>query len=211
MTLYRNSLFEWQKAGENLVVGDALPEALDPAEQDTFRTQADTLYGNYDDETKGLMQRTFLGGIFFQFKTFGISQMIQWLKCGGATNITQKHFVYEDGELVWRVWTTEEQQANGMGMTYFKKESELTEEEMDRAEPYMEVAGIPSEGRINSCISTLASVFDPELRAKMWADPMKRANLFLSLHDSFIILLLAGLLRLLYGQEAIDSINEQDF
>jgi hypothetical protein len=42
----------------------------------TLKAQADILYGNYDPEAKALVTKTFLGSLFFQFKTYGYARFL---------------------------------------------------------------------------------------------------------------------------------------
>ncbi len=46
---------------------------------------------------------------------------------------------------------------------------------------------------------------------RLWNDPQKRANVWLALHDTWLMVLIAGLVRLLYGDEVIETMNEQDW
>jgi len=66
-----------------------LPEALDPIQQLTLKNQSDQLFGTFDDESKALIQRTLLGGMFFQFKTYGLTNMFNYMHPMTSTNIMQ--------------------------------------------------------------------------------------------------------------------------
>ncbi len=55
-----------------------MPQALSPMETARVKNFADTQYGNYDDETKSLIQKQTLGSLFFQYKTYGLAQFQLW-------------------------------------------------------------------------------------------------------------------------------------
>jgi len=82
-TLYMEMLKDFEIAGKvkqdgsKYVEGDLLPEALSPRLQNNLKVVADKLYGNYDKETKSLMQEQLLGSLFFQFKTFPLERLSQ--------------------------------------------------------------------------------------------------------------------------------------
>lgn len=215
-TTYLHSIEEWKKSsGEEVQIGDYLPEALDPTQQMNFKTQTDILYGNYDDESKSLMQKTLLGGMFFQFKTYGISRMIEWWKQGGTINIIRPIDYTEDGEFVYLVISTQDEINSGKNPITWKKESELTEEEINenRAIKHQEFAGIPNEGRIQSLYAVMFALCsgNTEDLQRLWNDPQTVANIALGLHDMWLMVLIAGLVRLLYGDEIIETMNEQDW
>jgi hypothetical protein len=45
-------------------------------EQKTLKAQSDILFGNYEPEAKALVTKTFLGSLFFQFKTYGYARLL---------------------------------------------------------------------------------------------------------------------------------------
>jgi hypothetical protein len=53
-----------------------LPLALSPTQQNNVKNLANNMYGAYDAEEQALVHKTLLGGAFFQFKTYGISRLI---------------------------------------------------------------------------------------------------------------------------------------
>ena len=54
-----------------------LPQALSPQQALNVKQYADDLYGNYDEETKSIVQKQTLGSLFFQYKTYGLAQAAQ--------------------------------------------------------------------------------------------------------------------------------------
>jgi hypothetical protein len=52
--------------------------ALDPLQQNSIKNLANRLYGAYDKDEQSLVHQTLLGGMFFQFKTYGISRLMDW-------------------------------------------------------------------------------------------------------------------------------------
>ena len=212
---YKRYLANWAQAGEYLKYGQPLPEALTPDQQQTFKTQTDILYGNYDNESKSLMQRTLLGSMFFQFKTFGISRMMEWWKNGGAINIMLPHDMVDPTtkERIFERLSTEAEMMMGKPKITYILESEITEDDRknNRVRPVREVIGAYHEGRVQTAFAYLIAMSKPEELERLWKDPFKRANAFNAIHDLWLWVLLAGLVRLLYGDEIIETMNEQDW
>ena len=213
---YKLTLERWKKYGEDLKYGDALPEALDPIQQNNFKTRTDILFGNYDNESKALIQRTLLGGMFFQYKTYGISRLIEWWRNNGAINIIQPHNIKdENGKQLYEYLSTEEEILAGEPYKKIKNEDEITEEDLkqNRVRPLVDSIGIPNEGRIQSCWAMAAAIVtnDHEAIKEIWEDKFKRANLLAAIHDTWIMVLISGLVRLIYGDDVIETMNEQDW
>ena len=110
--LYRELLRDFEIAGKkkpdntNYVEGDLLPDGLSPRTQDNLKTVADRLYGNYDDETKSLMQKRLLGSLFFQFKTYPLERLSHWFKSPTHINYIQWEQQYwDDGEPIIAYFT----------------------------------------------------------------------------------------------------------
>ena len=133
----------------NLKYGDELPQALSPQEANGIRVYADHLYGNYDRNTKSLLQKSLLGSIVLQFKTYTLQQFLQNVRDTGHINVTKQiHRKSDDGEkLYWKVSTTmEDFQEHGAGQIL--KESELEGVDMTNVVPYVELMGSPTGGKI---------------------------------------------------------------
>lgn len=212
--IYEHALRDWQSMGEALKYGDYLPEALSPTEQVSVKAQTDKLFGNFDDESKALVQRTMLGGMFFQFKTYGLSRAYDYFKPLGATNISMlRPIKTEEGEQMWIVSASEEEAANGYSPEYIVAESELTDEMRKRARPWYEELGVPNQGKFWNMWNFITALAkgDRDKINQMWADRTKRASLFCILHDVWFFALIAGLLRLIMGEEKIDNLSEQDY
>lgn len=213
---YKTYLKFWNKTGEKLKYGDPLPQALDPIQQNNAKTRTDILFGNYDDESKSLIQRTLLGGMFFQFKTYGISRMIEWWRQGGAINIIlPSDMKDENGKQLYIRYATEQEILEGKPWKTIITEDELTQEDLDnnKVTKFQDYTGTPNEGRIQSVWAYVTAIVknDSEEMKRLWNDPHKRANLLASLHDTWLMVIIAGLVRLLYGDEVIETMNEQDW
>ena len=148
---YLTALNEWNKRyGMNLSVGDMLPQALSPSEANGIRTYADHMFGNYDPNTKSLLQKGMLGSLLFQFKTYSINRFLQSFRDKGTINVTRQRIMETtDGEQVYRVTPkTPEDFAKYGQFGYYKKKSELTDEEIDTAVPVVQMAGSVTGGKI---------------------------------------------------------------
>lgn len=51
--------------------------AYPPKEQQAIKNFSDLLYGHYDDESRALINDTFLGSFFMQYKTFITAKLEQ--------------------------------------------------------------------------------------------------------------------------------------
>lgn len=212
--LYRLSLENWRAHNEFLQWGDMLPEALDPIQQLTLKNQSDQLFGTFDDESKALIQRTLLGGMFFQFKTYGLTNMFNYMHPMTSTNIMQMTEVVDaEGNKYWRVKATPEEVAEGYPPYYEVAEIDLTEDERRRGYPMYEMMGIPNEGKMRTMLSILSSFAKGDWADinEKWSNARGRANILLTLHDTFLFVLIAGLIHLLLGDEKENPISERDY
>jgi hypothetical protein len=105
---YLGALNDWNKRyGMNLKPGDALPHALSPTEANGIRVYADHMFGNYDANTKSLMQKGMIGGLIFQFKTYSISRFLQSFRDKGTINVTRQRVMQTDnGDEIYEVLST---------------------------------------------------------------------------------------------------------
>jgi hypothetical protein len=60
----------------DIKIGDDLPLALDPTQEMNIRSVSNNMYGAYDKDAQALVNQTLLGGAFFQFKTYGLTRLI---------------------------------------------------------------------------------------------------------------------------------------
>lgn len=107
--LYYKYLEEWNKV-QPLTEKDKddkghwkLPQAYTPREAESIKNFGDLLYGHYDPSSKSLMDDTFLGSFFMQFKTYATAKLEQWFMKGNTYNIGQyKELVDPDsGEVMY--------------------------------------------------------------------------------------------------------------
>ena len=226
-TLYTESIKEWQTVYSNIEVGDELPLGLDPRQQKSLKNLANKLYGAYDKDEQALVHQTLLGGAFFQFKTYGISRLMDWWKRATEINIIQSNQLRdENGKLLYeRLNTAEEVAATGEFSTIIT-EDEVTNADIleGRVAPLKSTEGGVDEGRMQSTWAVMALAYKSQygktqeerdqaneaLTARM-KSPMFRKNLLAAMLDIFTSLIIQGLIRIVYPEEALDAMTEQDW
>ena len=214
---YKMLLDKWKVTKPDIKYGDKLPQGFTIDDTNSIRTWADKLFGSYDDATKALMQSQVLGSLFFQYKNYTLAMMSGWWS--STTHINADKLVKmtdESGENIWRVVSTDEEYAKTGKVVQYKKESELTPEEINenRAEPVTWWEGDPMKGKIQSMLEMGKAIVngDWETYKRLQESPIFRYNFALILYDSLIMGIIAGLLRfLLYGKEKVDKMKNQDF
>lgn len=145
--LYLNYIREYNRIGytkedgTQYQEGDDLPMAYPPREQQTFKNFADLLYGHYDDESRALINDTFIGSFFLQYKTFITAKLEQWAMKPGIYNtelLKQQYDPVTKEKLYTKV---EYKDGNNIGIPTrtIIRESQLTEEDKKSGnyEPYM--------------------------------------------------------------------------
>ena len=212
---YLGALNDWNKRyGMNLKPGDALPHALSPTEANGIRVYADHMFGNYDANTKSLMQKGMVGGLIFQFKTYSISRFLQAFRDKGTINVTRQRIMQTDnGDEIYEVLSIKPDEWAKYGGRYFKKKSELTEEELSRARPIVQMAGSETGGIIGITVESVRDfLFDRDRFIDNWKNSdVYKANLYISLIDNLGMLIIAMLLKLLYGEETVNDLYNQDW
>ena len=217
-TMYEAALNSWNKHyGYNLNYGDALPEAITLEEANAIRVYADHLYGNYDKNTKSLLQKSLVGSVFLQFKTFQLGQFLQDVRGKGNINITTlHHMTTEDGKKLYKRMFKPEEIAK-FGKTYeivtedeFKNASP---EEVEYYSPFLMFTGAPVIGRMYSDFkSAYDIIFHKDVFLENWAhSDVYKANLYSSLFNNLGMLIIAMLLRLLYGEDTVEHPDEQSW
>lgn len=68
-----------KERGLNLKEGDELPLPYTNAQIGTLKTFSDTTFGFYDHESRAMLQKTAIGSLFSQFRTFVTAQRTNWL------------------------------------------------------------------------------------------------------------------------------------
>lgn len=216
-TLYMEMLKDFEIAGKvkqdgsKYVEGDLLPEALSPRLQNNLKVVADKLYGNYDKETKSLMQEQLLGSLFFQFKTFPLERLSQWFK--SPTHINDIEWVQvkdKDGdELVCVIGE------DGRTITFEKyKNIDPRWITTGRAWFYKVMNGHEVTGHFQRMFATAIYLYNhnqPELDNLWHNNPYFRGQLALSLYDTFYGVILAFLIRLLFGEDRISNMSNEEW
>jgi len=219
--LYLNYIREYNRIGytkedgTQYQEGDDLPIAYPPREQQTFKNFADLLYGHYDDESRALINDTFIGSFFLQYKTFITAKLEQWVMKPGIYNtelLKQQYDPVTKEKLYIKV---DYKDGNNIGIPTrtIIRESQLTEEDKKSGnyEPYMRWEGAPMEGMWQSTMSFAKAIrnMDGQELREIIKDPMKKANLILALNDmvlaSIIMLIINALFSTAIGQENILS------
>lgn len=221
---YRMSIDNWRALGgkwADLKYGDPLPHALDPEEQRSLATQADMLYGNFNDDTKALISKTTLGMLFMQMKTYGYAGFMSQVKTGGATNILEKHVAEEYNKKTGRVekvcireTTPEEREATGQHYEELY-ESEVTPEMWKSGKVHyrMDPAGSPMEGRIQTIFATIAAMrkLSPNEWITLFQNPSTKYNILAALFETLFASIFAALLGKVYGEDTINNMTDQDW
>ena len=206
-----------------------LPRPYLQKEVDTFKNYADMLYGHYDDESKALINDTFLGAFWLQYKTFVTAKIERYGMKPGVYNthlLKQQYVTDEDGnkEALYLKIVKEGNELH----RYVVPESKLSPRDIELRElgtagdpntgesvtAYIKWEGIPMEGIMQSMGSlsrTLMRVIKGDKEALgefklMWEDPTKRSNLLVALND----LILMGLLGMV-GSTLFGMHNDLDF
>ena len=212
---YLNALDDWNRSyGMNLNYGDPLPQALSPEEANGIRVYADHLYGNYDKNTKSLLQKSLLGSVFLQFKTYSLQQFLQNTRDTGYINITrQRHVTTQEGEKIYYVISTTPEEFQEYGVYRAVKESELEGINSDKIVPVIEFAGSGVGGRVATDFELAKDIlFDKDKFMENWKNnDVYKANLYISLIDNLAMLFVAMLLRLMYGEDTIKDIKSEDW
>jgi hypothetical protein len=211
-----------------------LPAAYSPSQRRGLKEFADTLYGCYDHEAKMLLEHKFLGLLFFQYKTFWSGMMRRWTARNGMPT-SQGHWEQatdENGKPLYRHLTLN---TDGEIVVNISTES-VPASEADNVSPLSLWKGDRMEGIAISLANTVRDIayattnhlgithqttatYDQEGKLKdeeelvtysnILSDPVRKANVFLGLHDLLIANLFGWLIGwLLFGSKGPDRKNE---
>ena len=216
-TLYKELLKDFENAGEfkedgsHYEEGDLLPDALSPRTQNNLKVVADRLYGNYDKETKSLMQEELLGALFFQFRTFPLERLSQWFKSPTHINDINYEQVYDaDGDPLVLVIGED-----GLTITHMKyKDIDPEWISTGRAWYYKTLNGHEVEGhfqRVFAAGSYLLNHNQQEFDALWKANPYFRGQMALALYDTLFGVLLAFLIKILFGEETVANMKNEEW
>lgn len=211
-TRYMLAMEEWNKKyGLNLKYGDKLPDSLTPAERLGIKSYADHLFGNYDTPTKSLLQRSLVGSLVLQFKTYGLQRFLQSFRDTGHINVMRMwEMKTDEGERIFILPSTTPEELSEFGAFQYVTESKLTKEMLTNAKPWMMLTGSPTGGTFTTTIEMCRDfIFDPPRALEHWkTDKVYRTNLYIALIDNLGMLIFAALLRLLYGEAAENIYDE---
>jgi hypothetical protein len=122
-----------------------LPRPYLQKEVDTFKNYADMLYGHYDDESKALINDTFLGAFWLQYKTFVTAKIERYGMKPGVYNthlLKQQYVTDEEGnkEALYLKIVKEGDELH----RYVVPESQLTDRDIELRQ--LGTAGDPNTG-----------------------------------------------------------------
>lgn len=212
--LYDSSLAEWQSLGDDFATWTELKHGITPSELGNLKTQSDVLFGNYDEETKSVMMHTFLGSLFMQFKIYGYARLLRYIKSPGAVNViinSPKKEINDKGKLEEVCMVVNE---NGTDAE-IKFKSQVTDEEWEsgRAKVIREKNGVFMEGNFQTIFKTFAAIatMNQTEFKRILQDPVKKYNLLMALWDSLFAMLFSALLGVIYGEDTIDNMSEEEW
>ena len=187
--------------------GDMLPDAYLQKEIQAIKNYSDLLYGHYDDETRALVHDMFLGSFFMQYKTYITSRIEQWTMKPGTYNTEMYEAVVDPvyGEKLYKVHS-KELGPDGMPQIEIKRESEIANIkqqliEEGRIETYYRYKGMPMEGigyAMWQFIKGLGTL-NMETLNEVFANPIRRDNFILGLHDLVFAQLMMMLITAIFG------------
>lgn len=212
---YLQAIKSWQIVNPEIKEGDMLPQALSPQETLNVKQFADDLYGNYDEETKSIVQKQTLGSLFFQYKTYGLAQAAQWFAEPGYTNtLTWVDVTNKDGKRMVRVPVYNSSGYIEHGEFIDKPEDEVTEEEWAKGAFYWkQLGGNQFIGKLQTdwLVATHLFTLDSKEFNDFWNEhPLYRSQLYMSMLDLFELMLISLLLRLFWNTDET-PIHQQDF
>ena len=212
---YLRAIQSWQMVDKNIKEGDLLPQALSPQEALNVKQFADDLYGNYDEESKSIVQKQTLGSLFFQYKTYGLAQFAQWFAEPAYTNtLTWVNVTNKNGEKMVRVPVYSSEGFIVHGEFVDKPESEVTEEEWKKGAFYwVQLGGNQFIGKIqtNWLLATHLFTMDSKEFEEFWNDhPLYKSQLYMSMLDLFELMLVSLLLAIFWNTKE-EPIYRQDF
>ncbi len=211
---WNSALEEWRRIYPDQTI-TSLPEALTPSQIRSVQEECGRIYGYFDDDQKSLMTYQFIGAAIMQYKTWLSAKIDQWLKNPGFTNIwKQVHKKDINGKYLYILTHTTEEIENGLPPIEFITEDEITEEMVKNGLvlPYIVQEGTFYEGMVQSTIN-FASVLlsmGPKEFYKMWKeDPVARGNFICGTIDMWGMMLFAGLINLIFGEDVKNNKSSQ--
>lgn len=189
-------------------------QAYTPSEIGGIQEKADDLYGAFDIEHKSLMCSQFIGSALLQYKTWIAAQINRWIKQGGHVNTWKRMQVTDSqGRKLYLLSHTAEEIAAGKPTIEFITEDQITPEmaKEDRVVPYIKEVGTYMEGELRSTLAFCDALIhmDGEELKRLWKNQVSRAGLIQGIMDAWGMLLFAGLVKMLYGEDVVEHKSEQ--
>lgn len=214
-SLWNANIEAWRSALSDSTIEVPL-QAYTPSEIGGIQEKAEDLYGAFDSEHKSLMCSQFIGSALLQYKTWIASQINRWIKQGGHVNTWQRmHMTDGNGKKLYILSHTADEIAEGKPSVEFVTEDQIPENAVkeDRVMPYIKVVGTYMEGELRSTLSFCDALLhlDMDSLRKLWAKPVTRAGLIQGIMDAWGMLLFAGLVKLLFGEEVVEHKSEQNW
>ena len=214
-SLYEKMIEEFNKAGytkENgkpLEIGDDLPQAYTNTEAQSIKNYADLLYGHYDESSRALINDTFLGSFFLQFKTYITAKFEQWTMPAGIYNTSTLKQQF-DPITKEELYQTISYDSEGKPIRNIVRKSQVTKDMIDKGDArlYYDYEGIPMEGLFQETLKfgkTIATM-DFKKFKELWDNPTDRGFFLLALHDQFLMALLMFLATFVFGN-IVDAEN----
>lgn len=218
--LFEKFVNEWNIANPDIDYKsnpELIPDAYTPKQKASIRGQAGDLYGHFDVEDKSLLTATFLGGAFMQYKTWLSAKLNQWIKAPGYINRWRQYQkTDENGKKLWLVGASEEELNKGVDPIRYITEDDPDLDKYiseDRAVPWIVEEGTWNEGMIQATGEFLSNILTwniDEFKLN-WENPIKRGQLINGLTDTLGLLLFAGIIKLLFGEDVVNNRREQDW
>lgn len=214
-SLYETMIDEFNQSGytkedgSKLEIGDDLPQAYTNREAQSIKNYADLLYGHYDESSRALINDTFLGSFFLQYKTYITAKFEQWTMPSGIYNTStlKQQFDPITGEELYQTITYDE---NGKPIRNIVRKSQITQEMIDKGDArlYYDYEGIPMEGLFQEMSHFAKSIASLDFKKfkELWDNPTDRGFLLLGLHDQFLMALLMFLATFVFGN-VVDADN----
>ena len=180
--LYNVMRDQFNKEGWNLKDGEDLPRAYTIQENTSIKSFSELCFGHYDRSTQMLAKSTFLGAFWLHFKTFLSAKLEQWILKPGTYNQGNYDYVTnDDGIRLVQVFEGEDE--SGMSKYRYDLETNMTKD--DNYILVKEWKGRWMEGIAYSMCSFGKALLtmDTNKWNELWANPTKRANFKLFLHD----------------------------
>lgn len=207
--LYEAMVEQFNNEGLKVNIGDPLPKAYTNNELMTIKNFSDLCYGHYDEQTKALMTRSFLGAMTMQFRTYALSTIERNFLSPGIYNMgkweTHKD---EDGVEIYQVFKWETEEKLGRPEESFIRADELDamfDSRTMAAQPHKIWKGIPFEGMLQSTLDIVKPLIrgDMDTLNAMWKDDFKRGQFILLMHDMPLLMLMGWLVQLMFGGDEV--------